>query len=172
MIRWVAETVEATAGADEASLNALLQGRVDKLRTKHADADLLITWRVEGRGELVNYLRRGGLSDDLLKRLRKRYGEASPASWSVSIDCDEPLDVPAEWYDQETIMGDLLRQFRELEANPEISLELEEFLSESHREGRFADYAAVRAEERQPLLLAASKLGIELLTTHDAGNDE
>lgn len=171
-IRWVAETVEVTEGADEASLLALLEGRIDKLRTKHADSDLLITWKIEGRGELVNYLRRGGMSDDLLIRLRKRYGEASPASWSVAIDCDEPLDVPAEWYDQETIMGDLLRQFRELEANPETSLELEEFLAETHREGRFAEYANVRAEERQPLLLAASKLGIELLTAHDASDDE
>ena len=84
--------------------------------------------------------------------------------WSVAIECDEPLCVPAEWYDEETIRGDVLRQFRELETNAEIALELEEFLPEGVAAGvvRRADRTS-SAADRGDLLLAASKLGVDLL---------
>ena len=41
----------------------------------------------------------GGLSDVLLAQLRAKYGNQSPTVWSVAIECDEPLCVPAEWYE-------------------------------------------------------------------------
>lgn len=171
-IRWIAETVEITAGVDESALIKLLENRIERVRSKHAGQDLLVSWQIEGRGELVNYLRRGGLTDELLTRLRRRFGKERPAVWSVAIECEEPLDVPGEWYDEETIMGDMLRQFRELSASPEIPLELEAFLPDECRDGPWASDAEVRDDQREALLLAASKLGMELLTAHDEPGDD
>lgn len=167
IVRWLSETIDLTAGANEESLMAQMDARIGGLKSKHPDRDLLVTWKITGRGELLNQLRPGGLSDVLLAQLRAKYGKHSPAVWSVAIECDEPLCVPAEWYDEETIRGDVLRQIRELEAKAELELALEEFLPEGHRTGAFAELAKVSAGDRGDLVLAASKLSMDLLSVDE-----
>jgi hypothetical protein len=162
VVRWTTETIEVTAGADELSLLGLIEQRISSLRDKHPDRDLLITWNIRGRGELLNQLRPGGLSDELISHLRKQYGHGSPAIWTVGIECQEPLCIPAEWYDEETIRGDLLRQFREMEAKSELALALEEFLPVG-ASSSFAELAHATAADRTGLLVAASKLSVGLL---------
>jgi DNA repair exonuclease SbcCD nuclease subunit len=170
IVRWITETIELTAGAEDETLLGQMDARIGSLKTKHPDRDLLITWKITGRGELLNNLRPGGLSDEILAVLRQRHGKQSPAAWSVAIQCDESLCVPAEWYDEETIRGDVLRQFRELEQKADIELALEDFLPESLRQGSAAELAKVTAADRGELLLAASKLGMDLLSLDENGD--
>jgi hypothetical protein len=118
---------------------------------------------VQGAGDLLNRIRTGGLSERLLDRLRAAHGATVGGVWSVAVECREPLTVPDEWYDEETIRGDVLRQFRELDRDGSLDLDLAEFLPESWRTGPYADLATVSAADRGDLLLAASKLGVELL---------
>ncbi len=162
-IRWITEVVEITAGTDEDALMSQITDRIAKLQTKHHGSELLITWQITGRGSVVNHIRSGGISDKMVEVLRGRYAGQSPGIWTVGIECRAPLDVPQEWVDEETIMGDLLRDFRKLEENPEVSLELEEFLPEEFRDGPLAEVAVVEREDRAELLWAASKLGVDLM---------
>ncbi len=166
-VRWVTEKVEITAGTDHDALYQQLLDRILKLREKHQERNLLVTWQISGHGILLYHLRPGGVSDAITKKLRDRHGSESPAVWTVEIQCDAPLEVPADWYDQETIRGDLLRQFQEFEADEELSLELAEFLPEDSRDGPLAELAEVGAGDRPGLLLAASKLGIDLMDGDD-----
>ena len=148
-----------------------LRGSTSNLQSsaqKNGGVDLLVTWEVLGTGPLVNRLRRGGLADDLVRDLRKTAGRESPGVWHVGLECDEPMVVPQEWRDQETILGDMLRQFDSLGYDAEAPLELEQFLPDDCREGEFADLAEVRSgKEREALLRASSKLGLDLLTVEE-----
>jgi hypothetical protein len=139
-----------------------MEQRIASLKDKHPDRDLLITWNIRGRGELLNQLRPGGLSDELIGHLRKQFGHATPAIWTVAVNCDEPLCIPEEWYDEETIRGDLLRQFREMESNCSIPLALDEFLPEGAT-GSIADLALASPADRGALLVAASKMSVGML---------
>lgn len=167
-VRWLDEAIEITAGTDQQALLGQLLQRSARARDQHPNRDLLVTWNVGGRGELVNQLRPGGASDVLLADLRKRFGSETPALWSVAIQCDEPLDVPAEAYDQETILGDVLRQFRDLSRSKKTPLELEAFLPEGFTDGQHASLANVSDHRREPLIDAAAKLGIQLLHAAEA----
>ena len=162
-IRWITETMEVTAGTDEDALMTQMQNRIAKLQTKHSGSRLLITWKIEGRGQVLNHIRRGGISDQMVELLCQQYGHGSPEIWTVAIECDEPLDVPQEWVDEETIMGDMLREFRALEADIDIPLRLEEFLPEELLGTPRAELAAVAEEDRAGLLWAASKMAVDLL---------
>jgi hypothetical protein len=166
-IRWISETIEITAGVVEADLLGQIQERVLKMRSNHPDRDLLVSWRITGRGALVNALRPAGYAGELVGRLRKQYAESSPRLWSVDIHCDERIDCPGEWYDQETILGDMLRQFRTLESDEDAPLSLADFLPPRLREGTLASLAEVAVHERSGLLSAASKLGLELIGMED-----
>jgi len=95
--------------------------------------------------------------------LRPRHG-------SVAIDCHEPLCVPEEWYDEETIRGDVLA------ATPRIGNEPGDPAGVGGVFARRALPMALTANSRTiappiaaPLLLAASKLGMEML--HLGEND-
>ena len=166
-IRWITETVEVTAGTDHDALTQQLLDRISKLREKHSSRNLLVTWQITGHGTLLYHLRPGGISDEITQQLRERHGKSTPAVWSVEIQCDETLQVPAEWYDQETIRGDLLRQFQQLEAEEDIPLGLSDFLPADALDSPLAELAEVSSEDRPELLLAASKLGID----HMDGDD-
>ncbi len=162
-IRWITETIEVTAGTDEDALMTQMQSRVSKLQTKHSGSRLLITWIIQGRGRLLNHIRRGGISDHMTELLREQYGRGTPEIWTVAIECHEPLDVPQEWVDEETIMGDMLREFRTLEADVDIPLRLEEFLPEELLSTPRAELAEVTDEDRADLLWSASKMAVDLL---------
>jgi len=162
-IRWITEIVETTVGTDEDALLSQMESRIDKLRTKHQGSPLLISWEIKGRGSVVNHIRSGGISDEMVSRLRHKYGQQSPCAWTVGVECQSPLDVPQEWIDEETIMGDMLREFQFLEADESIELDLEEFLPEQLRDGTWAQLAKVQEEDRAGVLWAASKIAVDLL---------
>jgi exonuclease SbcD len=163
-VRWIDQTLEVTATTKSEQLHDRMVERLEKLQAQHPGVDLFVSWNIRGAGPLVNQLRPGNLADELLVDLRRQFGERSPVAWSVSITCDSPLSVPAEWYDQETCLGDFLRAVREFELQ-ETSFDLRPFLPENVRDEFLESIARVEtADERNELLCRASKLGVDLLT--------
>jgi len=163
VVRWINEVVEVTAGTDEDALLAQLEQRIEKLRAKHHSVQLMVTWQIQGRGTVLNHIRPGGISDAMTERLRDRYGKQTPGVWTVDIESHAPLDVPQEWVDEETILGDMLREFRALENDSDIPLELENFLPDALQNEPFPEFAIVKEEDRELLLSTASKLGVDLM---------
>lgn len=164
MVRWIDQALEVTASTKSEQLHERMVERLQKLQAQHAGIDLFVRWNIRGAGPLVNRLRPNSLADELLVDLRRQFGERSPVAWSVSIDCDSPLSVPAEWYDQETCLGDFLRAVRDFEQQ-ESGFDLRPFLPENVRDEFLESVADVATGgERAALLCRASKLGVDLLT--------
>jgi hypothetical protein len=163
-IRWLEQSLEITASTRQEQLHDRMVERLEKLQAQHPGVDLFIRWNIRGTGPLVNRLRPNSLADELLTDLRRRFGERSPVAWSVSIHCDAPLSVPAEWYDQETCLGDFLRVVREFELH-ETPFDLRPFLPPNVRDEFLEAIATLdTAEANKELLCRASKLGVDLLT--------
>jgi DNA repair exonuclease SbcCD nuclease subunit len=164
-VRWIEQSLEVTASTRSEQLHERMVERLEKLRSQHAGIDLLVRWNIRGAGRLVNRLRPGSLADELLVDLRRQFGERSPVAWSASIDCDSPLSVPAEWYDQETCLGDFLRQVREFDLHDDLPLDLAQFIPDDVRSEPLARIARIEtADQRTALLTRAAKLGVDLLT--------
>ncbi|MCI0334308.1 MAG: DNA repair exonuclease [Planctomycetes bacterium] len=171
VVRWLEQTVEVTATTRSEQLHERMVERLEKLIAQHPGIDLFVRWNVRGAGPLVNRLRPGGLADELLVDLRRQFGEpgtrrgGSPSAWSISIHCDSPLSVPAEWYDQETCLGDFLREVREFELHDRLPLDLRQFVPEDVRDDPLAAIARIETDaDRGALLCRAAKLGVDLLT--------
>jgi DNA repair exonuclease SbcCD nuclease subunit len=164
-VRWSEQQLEVTASTRSEQLHDRMVDRLEKLQAQNPGVDHLVRWIIRGTGPLVNRLRPGGLGDELLVDLRRKFGERSPVAWSVSITCSAPLSVPAEWYDQETVLGDLLRQIREFEMHEDLPLDLGRFLPDDVRHEPLAAIAHIEnTNDRAELLCAAAKLGVDLLT--------
>lgn len=163
VLRWITETIEVVAGTDEDALFLMIEERIAKLRVNHQNKPLLVTWNIEGRGQLLNHIRPGGVSDDITTLLREQYGQQVPALWTVGLECHSPLDVPREWFDEDTIMGDVLREFRKLEQDAKIPLDLEGFLPPALVDTPKAELAMVDTADRADLLWTASKLAVDTM---------
>lgn len=167
-VRWIRESLEVTATTRSEQFFDRMVDRLEKLQAKEPGLDHLVCWEIRGTGPLVNRLRPGGLADELLVDLRRRFGESAKGrsvAWSASLECRAPLSVPPEWYDQETVLGDLLRQVREYELHDELPLDLRQFVPDDMRGDPLAAMAQVDGrDERGELLCRAAKLGVDLLT--------
>ncbi len=164
VVRWANETLEFTDGATEEDLRNRLHERMEKLRAKARDVDQLVAWRLVGAGPLLIELRPGALADELLLDLQKHDGRQQPACWSYRLRCDQRYEPPAEWLDQETILGDLLRQIAVFRRNEAFHLDMTEMLPKPLPEQELAEVAKIKdAADKQRLFDAVEKLGVALM---------
>lgn len=164
VLRFVNERVAIDSGASRDDLESLLRERLTSLRDASPDRPLLISWTVNGTGPLAAALRRGQLAAELLGRLRADFGCAPPApAWSVSLESELPDDLPIEWYEQQTILGEYLRDLRHYEINPAVPLELGGYLGGKLGTALAEVAGLVEGRGRQRALREAALLGVDLL---------
>ncbi len=165
VLRWHVERVAAEAATTRAELESRLHDRVLAVKQSQPGIELLISWIVTGFGPLCADLRRGRLGKELLDMLRAEYGHGSPAAWSVSLEVEPPAVLPPEWYEQDTIRGDFLRELRRHQTDPEAGLALETYLGADQREGPLAELVALAdSSARERVLREAALLGVDLLS--------
>ncbi|TWT42713.1 metallophosphoesterase family protein [Botrimarina hoheduenensis] len=165
LVRWQEEQLEFTAGVSAAELKARLRERLDKLRIRSKGADQLVCWKLHGVGPIVAQLREDGLCEELLKDLQQYAGREQPLCWTYAVRCETPYDPPHEQLDQETILGDLLRQVQVLRRNDAFALDLSEMLPKPLPMSSLAEVAKIRdATDRADLFNRAAKLGVALMT--------
>ncbi|HEY4760790.1 MAG TPA: hypothetical protein VIH42_09445 [Thermoguttaceae bacterium] len=163
-VRWISERILVDKETTPSDLETRLRERINSLRQSCPKLHLLIAWTIAGEGPLLKQLRHERLGVDLLGLLRSDYGYASPAAWSLSIQGESTKHFPTEWYEQETIRGDFLREIRRLQISTNESLELEPYVSEAHKAGALGAVAQLAYETtRETVLTEAALLGATLL---------
>jgi len=165
VMRWQNAEIVVEEATTRADLETLLNERMQSLVETAPGMDLLVSWKIVGSGPLLAELRRGELAGQLLEVLRTRYGFGPPAAWSLSMSAEPTAVLPPEWYEQQTIRGDFLRQIRHYQMNPSEPLDLEAYLAE----GQLADTLEAAAQvsdkaTRERVLREAAMLGVDLLS--------
>lgn len=164
VVRWQEETVEFTAGVNGEQLRTRLRERLDKLRGKAAGVHQLVAWRLDGVGPVVARLRPDGLCAELRADLQKHAGREKPLCWTYAVTCASRYEPPHEQIDQETILGDLLRQVEVLRTNEAFSLDLGGMLPTPLPDPALAALATIAPADRVDLFNNAAKLGVALMT--------
>jgi hypothetical protein len=168
MLRWQSERIVVDTAMSGKELQSRLNDRIDALRQSNPGTDLFVAWTIVGEGPLLTELRRGSLAGSLLETLRSEYGFGSPAVWTTGLTAEPPAVLPASWYQQQTILGDFLRELRESQADADKPLLLEEYLSEPQRAGPLAAAAVLApGPQRERIVREVAMLGSDLLSGED-----
>jgi exonuclease SbcD len=171
VVRFHQESLTCTRRTTADDLRQLLVGFIETLAATTRDQITLASWKIAAEEPLANQLRRGGLVEQLLSEFRAEFGSAKQVVWITDIDVESSSDLPAAWYDEDTILGDFLSAVRQ-HADGNDALELGNFVSEAHAAGILSD-ATVLADSpmRQRVLRRAAMLGADLLRppSTDAG---
>ncbi len=169
-VEWREETLSIGSATGRDELETLCAQRIKTL-SEHAKCDLLVTWSIGGSGPLLAELRRRPaaqvprLRGELLEWLRIEHGLSSPVVWSVDLEVAPGAALPAALYEQQTILGDYLRDLRQFELDPAQPLAVESLLAGSPVMETSAHAVAITdAATRKRVLHEAALLGVDLLS--------
>jgi DNA repair exonuclease SbcCD nuclease subunit len=172
-VRWLGERILVDKETIQIDPETRFRERIHSLCEAAPNLHLLISWTISGTGPLIKHFQCGRLAADLLDRLRADHGFNSPSVWSLSIDVEAADHLPEDWYEQETIRGDFLREIRRFEMNSNEPLELQEYISEAHQAGSLGTIAQLAdANARGRVLTDAALLGAALLGGDTDDNNE
>ncbi len=163
--RWHEERIEVRETTTRAELESRLRERLQARVEAEPAVDLLVCWTIAGPGPLAAAVRQGGLAAELLAMLRNESQAARLPAWSVSLAAEPLAVLPPEWYEQETILGDFLRQVRHYQMNAEEALGLDACLSEAQVAGSLGAMVSLSdPAAREHVLREAAMLGVDLLS--------
>ncbi|MFP6673673.1 MAG: hypothetical protein VB878_01220 [Pirellulaceae bacterium] len=163
VLRWRTEKITLDSDADRKGVQRRLHERAQMLAAENSDRPMLIHWRIEASGKMGAALRHGGLDKELIDWLNQSFGRSTPAVWTVEMQTRVTENLPAAWYEEDTILGDFLRSVRRMQADNE-PLDLEEFLEDRSQADALADEAVLNdATQREQVLRDVAILGADLL---------
>lgn len=167
VVHWHTERLEIDTTVDAIQLELQARQRLQHLLANHADQVLLINLTVTGQGPLLGALRHGRAAQDLVTKLRTEFGHHTPAVWTESLTAEPQHDFPSGWYEEETMLGEFLRNVRQLSSSPDHKIDLSKYLDPLPAE-LAAALDIPDAETRADVLQRAATLGAEMLSSQTA----
>lgn len=152
----VAETVKTDA------LKDLLADRALQVSSKLPDANLLVHWHIATTGEYSADFRKQENRSSLLKWLRHEFG-SSPGLWSVDLTFSSAQNIPKVWYEEDTILGEFLREVSRFRNDDQLPLLLHNYVGAQDEIEGVGRLTKVESERRSALLDAVVLEGIERL---------
>ncbi|MGE0606886.1 MAG: exonuclease SbcCD subunit D [Pirellulales bacterium] len=169
VVRWLEERVELPEQSGLERLEMILSARLEHLRAECPQVALMVRWHIDANPRVLSQIRSGKQGQELLDRLRRKFGHESPAAWSVSLEAIGEVEVSPVWYEQENMLGDFLREVRRLQRDEESPLDLSGFLEESVVDPALSDLMQVSdPAARRRVLGHVATLGVDLLATEDS----
>ncbi len=133
------------------------------LATKSAGQTLIVSWRIDCDTETFCELSTGTSLADLEKWLRAEFGQEQTGLWTDEVRVAHAGDIPTHWYEEDTILGDFLREFRQLAEDPSLSLDFQKFVPQTFRDRGGWVLEQLGEVEREKVLSEARTYGIDLL---------
>ncbi len=163
VVRWRRERVQLRESARRDDLEKLLRERIQSFVNEAAGRHVLVAWEVAVSGRLANELRRGDMAKEIIAMLRADFGHRSPAAWTVSLEVEAPQTLPDDWFEEDTILGDFLREVRKVEREGR-RLEVESHLERDNLPDALASLLTLPdAASAKQALHEACLLGADLL---------
>jgi hypothetical protein len=167
-ITWHAERLTIEPNATLSAARAMLADRAKQLSEDAQSRPLIVSWHIGGGQHLAGPAARRDLAAEWQDWLRKEFFLVAkkPTLWSRAVELDEP-QLPSAWFDEESMLGDFLRNLKELTALDPSAIDLSGSISEHHRTAQLADLAQWSDEEHRDVLLEAALTGAQLLGAGD-----
>jgi len=163
-LRWQTEHLTIADDATLDSVRSMLTDRVKQLKAEAESRPLIVDWKLRGGAHMAGPAGRRDLAAEWQEWLRKEFflSGKKPVLWTHAVELDQP-DLPEAWFNEESMLGDFLRNLRELVALPRGELNLAEQVPEHHRGPALEALGRWTDEEHRDVLCEAALTGAQLL---------
>ncbi len=172
VVRWNQVEIELPDSIDQAGLFAMLRDKSHQALEAADGRQVILRWRVTDANEssdtrsdvLMARLREGELSEEILQALRHEFGDVVPGVWHESIDVEPPARLPAGWYEEDTILGDLLRSVQHFQSDSSLMLPADVLPADATISHELLEQLKFSLrEDRDAILRRVAALGVDLL---------
>lgn len=163
-VRWHVERVSIDEHATLAAVRQSLTDRMKQLRSETDSRPHLVTWKVSGGHHLAGPAARRDLAAEWEASLRTEFfmSEGQPGVWTHAVELEQP-DLPQAWWEEESMLGDFLRNLHELAARGGAGFDLAACIPEHHRVPALAGLGQWSEDEHREILREAALTGSQLL---------
>lgn len=163
-VRWQNEGLTVELEETRADVKRRIGERMKELLIEAVERPLLVRWEIAGGNRIASLARRREWGAELLEWLRTEYGQGRAPVWTLDLEMQHDKIAAAEWYEEESMLGDFLRVIRAQDSADAVPLDLMEYLPERQRTTRLAAITDwTDNETRGSLLREAALLGAQLL---------
>jgi hypothetical protein len=163
--RYLTLEIELNEGVGERELREVLAHRIGRCQHEHGQRHLLIKWVFKQTTPERPMPAGAGDIHQLLGWLRSEFGHGQPAAWSLSLQIEPPAKYPADWQEEDTILGDFLRAASKLKGGGARDLTFDAAVSvHSHLDhAEQARLVTADSGARRAAVDRATLLGVDLL---------
>ena len=172
VVRWQTERIDLPDHMDSQGLLRHLRDRLRQLSTTHSDKLLMVSWQVVDSDQLTDtrsdllaaQLRQSDLPQEIIGTLRNEFGMTVPGVWTESLSADTPSVYPAGWYEEDTVLGDLLRAVQHFQNDKNQAVELDGWDSDTPLSPELTHALRIGDDaDREYVLRHVAALGVDLL---------
>lgn len=167
LVRYSEQDIDADDVALGRDLKQLLAKRIARLQSEASGRHLLVKWRVNMDLENASVVGPSAM-EDLLGWLRREFGHGQPSCWSTEIEILPPKELPADWHEEDTILGDFLRIASKQRKDSKKPLNMKPII-DAETPGTSVWQAALSATNNDSALSTLDRstlLGVDLLRGH------
>ena len=109
-------------------LKSELGERALKIMTDTTEQVVLCKWFLATEGDFNSKIRNREWIAELLDWLRDEFGRSDRGLWSVDLKVESPKNLPIEWYEEDTLLGEYLRATGRYQSDESLKLNLHEYM--------------------------------------------
>jgi hypothetical protein len=140
--------------------------RALKIMTDTTEQVVLCKWFLATEGDFNPGIRKREWSNEVLEWLRDEFGRSDKGLWSVSVTVEAPKNLPIEWYEEDTLLGEYLRAMGRYQSDDSLKLNLHEYMPQTVQNKVTEGMGLVSDSRREAILRQAALVGVEYLGKH------
>jgi len=165
-VRWMPQKVAINEQVRLEELKNELGERALKIMTDTTDQVVLCKWFLATEGDFNPKIRNREWIAELLSWLRDEFGRSDRGLWSVNLTVESPKNLPIEWYEEDTLLGEYLRATGRYQSDESLKLNLHEYMPNTVQSKIAASMPQVSDKAREDVLRLATLVGVEYLGKH------
>ena len=165
-VRWMPQKVAINEQVRLEELKSELGERALKIMTDTTEQVVLCKWFLATEGDFNSKIRNREWIAELLDWLRDEFGRSDRGLWSVDLKVESPKNLPIEWYEEDTLLGEYLRATGRYQSDESLKLNLHEYMPNTVQSKVFAAMPQVSDRAREEILRQAKLVGVEYLGKH------
>ncbi len=166
LVRFIPQKVAISENVSVKALKESLTERAMKLVGDSPEQLVLTRWYLATEGEFNPRIRKSEWAAELLEWLRDEFGRGEQAVWSTDVKVEAPKNLPSNWYEEDTILGEYMRAVARYQSDDSLKLNLHQYIPQAVKGDTIGDIGFVSRESRDSILRKTGMVGIEYLAAH------
>jgi DNA repair exonuclease SbcCD nuclease subunit len=165
-VRFLPQKVAISEQVNTKELKSELSERALKVISDTTDQIVLSSWYLSTDGTFNPAIRKQTWSAEILEWLRDEFGRGDKGLWSTSVRVETPKQMPIDWYEEDTLLGEYLRAMGRYQSDESLKLHLHQYMPQTVNSKVTAGITEISTNRREEILKQAMLLGVEYLAEH------